>query len=454
LHLSFFISGRLESLEATSYTKIVILNTYFMSHNSKLVKKILSDFSKEKTIEAFAKQLAPLSQEEIDNLDFTRFNPTATTDGYKKRLEYLEERGVSIENLGGEKDFNNPEEYKGNIENYIGMAQIPVGLAGPILINGTKALGDFFVPLATTEGALVASYSRGMKACRLSGGISSVCLTEGVQRCPYFKFNTIGEVGIFIKWIDKNIDHFTEIISKTSRFAQLKEVETTIEGNSVILTFEYTTGDAAGQNMVTICTDEICQFILSNTPIAPRQWYIESNYSGDKKATTVSFANVRGKKVTSEIIIPKEICEKTLRSTPELISHYWQSSTLAAIQSGSIGAQGHVANGLTALFLACGQDVACISESSIGLTRMEVNDKGDLYVAVTLPSLIVGTVGGGTSLPTQKECLEMLGCTGAGSAIKFAEICGAIALAGEISIASAMSANQFTSAHQNLGRTK
>ncbi|MGB0980028.1 MAG: 3-hydroxy-3-methylglutaryl-CoA reductase, partial [Croceimicrobium sp.] len=161
---------------------------------------------------------------------------------------------------------------------------------------------------------------------------------------------------------------------------------------------------------------------------------------------------VRGKKVSAEIRIPKEICENTLKSSPQLIANYWQSSTLAAIQSGSIGAQGHVANGLTALFLACGQDVACISESSIGLTRMQLTESGDLYVAVTLPSLIVGTVGGGTGLPTQKECLNMLGCTGPGSARKFAEICCAVALSGEISIAAAMSANHFTQAHQNLGR--
>ena len=218
------------------------------------------------------------------------------------------------------------------------------------------------------------------------------------------------------------------------------------------MTFEYTTGDAAGQNMVTICSDQLCQFIIANTPIQPERWYIESNYSGDKKATTRAFSNVRGKKITSEVIIPKAICEKTLRTTPLQIARYCQASTLAAIQSGAIGAQGHIANGLTALFIACGQDVACIAESAIGLTKMEVNKKGDLYVALTLPALIVGTVGGGTALPTQKECLEMLKCSGAGNANKFAEICCAIALAGEISIVAAIAANHFSSAHQKLGR--
>ena len=425
-----------------------------MSQDSKQLNKILNDFDKVKTIEAYADYIAPLSQEEIDQLDFSRYNASPTQEGYTDRLNYLAEKEISTENLRGNHNFNIPEKYKGNIENFIGMAQIPVGLAGPILIRGTIAQGDFFIPLATTEGALVASYNRGMKACRLSGGITTVCLTEGVQRCPHFKFENIGEVGIFLKWIQKNMNNFTKLVSKTSRFAQLKDIKTTVEGNSVILTFEYITGDAAGQNMVTICTDQICQFILSDFSIKPSQWYIESNYSGDKKATAVSFTNVRGKKVTSEIVIPKEICEKTLKTTPELIADYWQSSTLASIQSGAIGAQGHIANGLTALFLACGQDAACISESSIGLTRMQVNKNGDLYVAITLPSLIVGTVGGGTGLPTQKECLEMLGCTGNGSARKFAEICCAIALTGELSIASAMSVNHFTSAHQNLGRKK
>jgi hydroxymethylglutaryl-CoA reductase (NADPH) len=206
--------------------------------------------------------------------------------------------------------------------------------------------------------------------------------------------------------------------------------------------------------MVTICTDQICRFILSDFSIAPVEWYIESNYSGDKKATSLSFSRARGKKVTSEIVLPRKIIEAVLRTSPEKICKYWLSSTLAVIQSGAIGAQGHVANGLTALFIACGQDVACISESSIGLTRMETNSNGDLYVSVTLPSLIVGTVGGGTALPTQNECLEMLDCRGNGKARKFAEICGAVALAGEISIASAMSVDHFTKSHQKLGRRK
>ncbi len=347
-----------------------------------------------------------------------------------------------------------PNPFKGNIENYLGMSLIPTGLAGPIHINGAFAKGNFNIPLATTEGALVASYSRGIKATNLAGGIHSICLQEGVQRSPFFKFKTVAIALQFVKWVEDHFTLFREITSEISAHARLQNIKPNIEGNSVILTFEYTTGDAAGQNMVTICTDRVCKYILESFYHIPTQWYIESNFSGDKKATAVSFNNVRGKKVTAEVVVPRSIVEKVLRSTPEKMVSYWQVSTLAVTQSGSIGAQGHIANGLTALFMACGQDVACIAESSIGLTRMEINEDGNLYCSLTIPSLIVGTVGGGTGLPTQKECLSILDCYGPGNAQKFAEICCAVSLAGELSIAAAMSADHFTQAHEKLGRKK
>lgn len=354
--------------------------------------------------------------------------------------------------LSGESKIKSKDNFKGNIENYIGMAQIPIGLAGPLQVNGSRIQGEYPIPLATTEGALVASYSRGIKAANLSGGITSICLSDGIQRSPLFKFNSIAICLDFVKWVENNFYQFVEIVSKASRFAKLKNITPHIEGNTVILTFEYFTGDASGQNMVTLCTHTICHFILNVYEHKPTEWFIESNYSGDKKATALSFSNGRGKRVTSEVTIPYNIVKEVLKSTPQKITEYWKSSTLAVVQSGAIGAQGHVANALTALFIACGQDVACVAESSTGMTRMEITHDGDLYVAVTLPSLVVGTVGGGTGLPTQKECLELMTCYGEGKAIKFAEICCAVALAGEISIAAAMSADHFASAHAKLGR--
>lgn len=375
------------------------------------------------------------------------------TANTQKRLEYVQQyTGINPQYLQGLQQKTAAEDYKGNIENFIGLTKIPTGIAGPLYINGTVAKGDYWVPLATTEGALIASYNRGAKATRLSGGITSVCTTEGLQRTPVWKFPSLVEVGQFISWLLLQMDKLKAIVKENSSFAVLEELKLNMEGNHVLTLFEYTCGEAAGQNMVTICTEEICRYIEANAPVKPECWYVESNYSGDKKATAVSFSSVRGKKVTTECVVYKDIVADVLKTTPEAIADYWQASIVSAVQSGSIGMQGHIANGLCALFLACGQDVACVSEAYVGITRMEVNSAGDLYVSITLPSLVVGTVGGGTSLPTQNECLQMLQCTGKGSARKFAEICGALALAGELSIAAAMASGQFGKAHKLFRR--
>ncbi len=382
--------------------------------------------------------------------------PTGETnaENVQARLDFLAEKNIRFEHLTGQNQLTDIESLHGNIENYIGMAQVPVGVIGPLHIIGGAARGDFFVPLATSEGALVASYDRGARASRMAGGITSICLIEGVQRSPIFKFHDIAELGTFISWVLMQRDLMPGIIAEHSRFARLEDVKSTIEGNQLILTFEYTTGDASGQNMVTLCTDAICQYLIANSPVKPAHWFIESNYSGDKKATALSFSNVRGKKVAAEVHLPREIVTQILRTTPEMMAEYWQASTIGVIQSGAIGAQGHVANGLCALFIATGQDAACVAEAAVGITRMQVTTDGGLYVSVTLPNLIVGTVGGGTGLPTQRECLEMMDCFGAGKARKFAEICAAVALAGEISIAAALSAGHFSMAHKKFGRKK
>lgn len=378
-----------------------------------------------------------------------------TKEGIEKRLHFLsKETGRELPFLTGKNNFVQLQQLDGNIENYVGMSMVPTGIIGPLRVIGSAAKGDFYIPLCTTEGTLVASYHRGAKACYLAGGATSICLVEGVQRSPVFKFTNLGELGTFLIWLFEQLDECKKITEQSSRFAKLVEMKTNIEGNHLILTFEYHTGDAAGQNMVTFCTNAICHYIVENAPVKPLFWFIESNYSGDKKATALAFSNVRGKKVTTEITLPEKIVNEVLKTTPEAMSDYWRSSTIGTIQSGSIGAQGHYANGLAALFLATGQDVACISEAAVGITRMEVTAGGDLYASVTLPNLIAGTVGGGTGLPTQKECLELMECYGSGKARKFAEICGALVLAGELSIAAALSAGHFSSAHKKFGRKK
>lgn len=373
--------------------------------------------------------------------------------GQISRLAFLEQlTGKDLAPLSEGVTDQSLEALRGNIEKCIGFAKMPVGVAGPLLVHGSAANGAFFIPLATTEGALVASYNRGCKAMTLSGGVRSVCLNEGVQRSPVFKFNNLIEVGKFIQWVVSQWSVFEQLTAETSNYAKLKDFKTNIEGNNCNLIFEFTTGDAAGQNMVTFCTNSICKHIIQYTPVHPISWYVESNLSGDKKANFQSFQNVRGKKVVSEVTIPKAIVEQVLKSTPEAIEAYWKTSIVSQVQLGTIGAQGHIANGLTALFIACGQDVACISEASVGISRFEMTENGDLYASVSLPNLIVGTVGGGTGLPTQKACLEIMDCHGPGKAIKLAEICGGLALAGEISIAAALASGHFVTAHKNLGR--
>jgi hydroxymethylglutaryl-CoA reductase (NADPH) len=417
--------------------------------------KLISLFSK---MRPFEDLLNTLQQDDSQQkTDIPKIPQQVSWDNHsaEKRRAFLKEQtGCEFPYLSGKKAISDVSIFQGNIENYIGITGVPTGVIGPISIRGTQAHGQYYVPLATSEGALVASYNRGARATFLSGGIVSVCLTENLQRAPLFKFRNLPEVGMFMHWILSQYDQFVEIVSRNSRYARLDDFKLNMEGNHVVVIFEYQTGEAAGQNMVTICTHEICQYIVENVPVKPQEWYVESNYSGDKKATAVSFTTVRGKKITAESTIKRTIVKEVLGTTPEKIHRYWLSSSVTAVQTGSIGIQGHFANGLTALFLATGQDVACVSEAYVGITRMEVDDAGDLYICVTLPSLVVGTIGGGTQLPSQKECLELMGCTGPGSARKLAEICGATLLAGELSIAAAIANGNFAKAHKLFGRKK
>lgn len=377
-----------------------------------------------------------------------------TKEAQKQRLNILEKQGIDFAYLSGKRHIEDPNIFQGNIENFIGMAQLPVGVIGPLRINGVHANGDFYVPMATTEGALVASHNRGAKVISLSGGASVICLTESVSRAPGFIFNNLIESGKFIVWCAQQFEEFQKIVKTTTQHGQLKDMRTTLEGKQVYFNFEYTTGDASGQNMITIATDAVCQYIIANSPVKPRHWFIESNMSGDKKASAMSYLFVRGKKVVAEVVIPRDLVTRFLHTTPQLLMEYWKMSLVGGIQSGSIGVQGHYANALASIFIACGQDVACVSEASVGITHVDIVENGDLYISVSLPNLIVGTIGGGTNLPTQKECLEMLGCKGDGTARKFAEICAGTVLAGEISIMAAISAGQFTQAHMKYGRKK
>lgn len=344
--------------------------------------------------------------------------------------------------------------YERNTENFIGAVRVPIGIAGPLRVRGLFARGDYYVPLATTEAALVASYTRGAQVLSNAGGAVSVVVNEGVSRSPVFGFHDVVQAGKFIMWMSEQIESLKAAAAATTRHGKLQDVRFTLEGNHVFVLLDYTTGDASGQNMVTIATQAVCQYIEQNTPVKPHYWYIEGNMSGDKKASTQSFQSVRGKKVIAEACLPSDLVQRRLHCTPRQMAAYYQVSAIGGALSGNIGIQGHYANGLAAIYIACGQDAGCVAESAVGITRFQENDDGSLYVAVTLPNLIVGTVGGGTGLPSQRACLELLGLAGPDHASAFAEVCGALVLAGEVSIIAALAAGQFTRAHQKLARGK
>ncbi len=375
-------------------------------------------------------------------------------ESFEKRWEILSQENNIKNNLVDLQFEKQIDVYKHNIEHFIGTAKIPIGLAGPLLVNGLFANGEYYLPLATTEAALVASYSRGSQLITESGGCTSILLNEGVYRTPAFAFKNLIDVGKFLLWIHNEQENVKTAAESTTRYGKLTEFKITVEGNHVYLNFEFNTGDAAGQNMVTIATQKACEYIAENSPIKPTSWYVDANMSGDKKSSMQSFQTVRGKKVTAEVIIPAKLVHKRLHTSPEKIVHFSQMSSIGCVLSGTVGLQGHYANGLTALYIACGQDAACVAEAAVGITRFNVTDKGDLYVSVTLPNLIVGTIGGGTNLPSQKACLELMRLSGSGKANALAEVSAALCLAGEISISGAFASGTFSRAHQLLARTK
>ncbi|HEY6871131.1 MAG TPA: hydroxymethylglutaryl-CoA reductase [Geobacteraceae bacterium] len=346
------------------------------------------------------------------------------------------------------------ELYRHNIENFIGTVKVPVGVAGPLRVNGLFAGGDYYLPLATTEAALVASYNRGAQLISKVGGCTAMLLNEGVSRAPGFAFADLAHAGQFVAWALTQLDAFRGVAEATTRHGRLIDMKVTVEANHVYLNFEFSTGDASGQNMVTIATDAVCAYIRDHSPVAPRYHFVEANLSGDKKASALSFLAVRGKKVTAEVTVPAELVRKALHTSPERMADYWRMSAMGGVLSGTIGVQGHYANGLAALYIACGQDAACIAESAVGVTRLEVTREGDLYAAVTLPNLMVGSIGGGTGLPSQRACLDLLGLAGPGKARALAEVCAGLSLAGELSIIGALASGEFVRAHQRLARGK
>ncbi|MEA2496963.1 MAG: hydroxymethylglutaryl-CoA reductase, partial [Thermoleophilaceae bacterium] len=375
-----------------------------------------------------------------------------TREAAEARREFAEERtGASLEHVGSY-SFD-PSMLTGNVEQFLGVAQVPIGLAGPLVVNGEHAQGEFYVPLATAEGTLVASYNRGMRLLYESGGVTTTILDDRMQRAPAFVFPSAREAREFGVWLTDKFDAIKEAAEATTRSGRLIEIEQYSASRILYTRFDYTTGDAAGQNLTGKATQAACHWIKDNYP-GIEHYFLESNFATDKKSSQVNMLHTRGKRVVAECVITNEVIERVMRSNTELMFRARQVSNLGGFMSGVNNNGAHSANGITAMFIATGQDAANVAESSAAFVHAELRPNGDYYYSVTIPSLIVATYGGGTGLATQRECLELLGCYGSGKVQKFAEIVAATVLCGELSLGSAIVAEEWVEAHDLYGRNR
>ncbi|MEE2786755.1 MAG: phosphotransferase [Myxococcota bacterium] len=345
----------------------------------------------------------------------------------------------------------------GNIENLVGSVEVPVGLAGPLQFWGESVTGQIFAPLATTEGALVASATRGATAITRAGGVATRVIQQRMMRVPMFVMSDMQAAALFERWVQDHVPEIREQIGQVSRHAKLVSVEPRMLGNMVHVAFVYETGDAAGQNMTTTCTWQACQWMMQqmihHEQIRFENFIIEANMSGDKKVNYNSFISGRGTRVLAEAFLDEDVLQNVLKVTSEQLLRAHHGFVAGSIQVGMIGYNINVANIVGALFTACGQDIACVHESSVAQLHLEAVD-GGVYASMLMPSLIVGTVGGGTHLSNQKDYLDLMGCAGSGQAGRLAEIISGFCLALDLSTLSAIASGQFASAHEKLGRNR
>lgn len=380
-------------------------------------------------------------------------NKTSLRDftSVQNRRQFLEkELNVSLEKIS-EFNFTEKQVEGRNIENFIGATQIPLGIAGPLKVNSEQLTANsYFIPLATTEGALVASISRGCKATTQSGGIQVIVEDVGQTRGPVFKTRGILHSQEIKTWIEKNFKLITKITESTSSHLKLIKTQVNFEGKKLFIRFSYSTSDAMGMNMVTIATAAAVKLIEKETKAVCIA--LAGNYDVDKKPSWLNFTLGRGKKVWAEAVINKKILKEVLKTDAQSIVEIVKHKThMGSIMSGSLGFNSHFANIIAAIFAATGQDLAHIVEGSLGITDAECLENGSLYFSIYLPSLQIGTVGGGTNLPTQKEAFSIMGNP---SMLEYAQIVAGAVLAGELSLIASLAEGTLAKAHIEHGRGK
>ena len=342
-------------------------------------------------------------------------------------------------------------------ENLIGAAQIPMGIVGPVRVRGEHIDDEVAVPLATTEGALLASVNRGCAAIRRAGGAVVSVEDVGMTRAPVFRTSGIEETNSFLSWVAAHVDDIRRVTEATSRFLRLVEVKPRAVGTTVFLRFRCQTGDAMGMNMVTIACDRAVRELITPATGVPCI-ALSGNVCVDKKASAINFQEGRGKRIYAEVELRRETLERTLKSSARaLVEVNFRKNLMGSIVAGAMGWNAQMANVLAALFIATGQDLAHVVEGAMGITSIELKGDDGVLFSVYLPDVPLGAVGGGTGLATQREALALLGVVpdekrpGA-AALRLAEIVGAVVLAGEVSLMSAFTSNDLARAHERLGR--
>jgi len=344
---------------------------------------------------------------------------------------------------------NKPEDLKGIIENHVGFMKLPMAVAGPLLIDGKYAKGEFYVPLCTLEGTLAISMNRGMLASSRCGGFHVSHIKQELSRAPVFIFDDLAKASWFMKWVNTHFKSIKKVAESTTRYGKLLRVDQYPIQNYVVLDFVLDTGNAAGQNMVTLAAKVACDFIKEKTGC---NFILESGFNSDKKASARNMILGRGHNVIAETTIENSVLRRILKIKISDVEKFQQLGPTVTRMAGTEGCHLHVSNALTAIYLATGQDAACVAENSIGHYQTEAVDHG-MKFRLTLPSITVGTVGGGTRLLPQNQNLKLLGCTtGKYASRKLAEIICASSLALEISLMSAIASDTFTKAHMKYGR--
>ncbi|GAB6056461.1 hydroxymethylglutaryl-CoA reductase (NADPH) [Methanobacterium movens] len=367
------------------------------------------------------------------------------------RREYIETISAgSLDNVA-HYSLDMEEAVKKNIENPVGTIQIPVGVAGPLKVQGEYAQGDFYVPLATSEGALVASVNRGCSLITRAGGVTTRIISDKMTRAPVIKAESVIKALEIKTWIEDNFHILKETAETTTSHGKLLKIDPIlVVGSYLYPRFVYSTGDSMGMNMVTIATEKALDLLQKKT--GAHVVALSGNVCVDKKPSALNMVEGRGKTLIAEIVIPAEMVKQKLKTTPQAVVEVNVAKNLVGSAiAGSMGFNAHYANMIGALFLATGQDEAHVVEGSMGITTAE-EQNGDLYFAVTLPDVPLATFGGGTRLETARECLEIMDVYGAGKVQKFAEIVAATVLAGELSLLGALASGHLARAHKDLGR--